>query len=218
MPGSSSARNAHSTETMGKFWTLANALSLFRLALVFPIAYLILVEGPALWLLGLVVLAVVTDWFDGRVARWSHTVSEWGKVLDPLADKVASALVVLALVVKGLLPEWLLLLVLFRDIGIVACGVILVRRTGQIIMSAWSGKVAVTALALTCIAALLRADQPVLNVCIWTTAALLVYSQLVYLVRFFRYMRMGRLQESTAGSKGTDHPVSSMEKEGEVAN
>lgn len=191
---------AHKVELfqlLGKFWTVANMLSMVRLLLVVPITYLILTDGPLGWLFGLIILALVTDWFDGRVARWSRTVSEWGKVLDPLADKVAGAAIVLALVVRGSLPAWFLGVLVLRDTLIVSGGMLLARRTGHVVMSAWMGKVAVTALALTVIAALMRADPPVLRYCVWITTALMVYSFGLYGIRFVRLMRAGTLPETS---------------------
>ena len=176
---------------LGKFWTAANMLSMVRLILVAPITYLILKDGPLTWLFGLVALAVVTDWFDGRVARWSRTVSEWGKVLDPLADKFAAAAVVLALVIKGTLPLWFLGVGILRDILIVGGGIMLARKTGRVVMSVWMGKVAVTALSITILAALMRADEPVLQACVWITTGLLLYSFILYAVRFTHLMRLG---------------------------
>lgn len=184
---------------LGKFWTAANVLSLARMALVVPLAYLILVDGPILWILGLCILAIATDYFDGRLARWSHTVSDWGKVLDPLADKVGGGMVILALVIRGSLPIWLIVLVLLRDVLIVLGGIVLSRRTGQIAMSLWSGKVAITALSITALAALLKADSPVLLFCIYTSAVLLVYSFIHYMGRYSMMVRaaqtMARLDE-----------------------
>ncbi len=164
-------------------------LSLFRLALVPPLAYLILIDGSKAWIFGLGAVAVLSDWFDGKLARWSKTVSEWGKVLDPLADKFAAAMVTLALVLQGSLPLWFLLIVVFRDATIVAGGFVLARRTGRVVMSIWMGKLAIGALAITVIAALLEADAPVLEVCIWVTTALMLYALLLYILRFFRLLR-----------------------------
>jgi CDP-diacylglycerol--glycerol-3-phosphate 3-phosphatidyltransferase len=187
---------------LGKFWTVANMLSMIRLILVVPIVYLILTDGSLGWLFSLILLAVVTDWFDGRVARWSRTVSEWGKVLDPVADKVAAAAIVLALVAKGVLPLWFLAAIIIRDMSIVAGGIVLARRTGQVVMSVWMGKVAVTALSITVLAALMRADEPVLAACVWITTGLLVYSFILYAARFARMMRQGRPGEIPASPEG----------------
>lgn len=168
----------------GKFWTAANMLSMSRLFLVVPIAYLIIADGPLEFIFGLITLAMITDWVDGRVARWSHTVSEWGKVLDPLADKVAASAIVLALWLRGALPGWFLALIVARDVVIVLGGALLARRTHRVVMSLWAGKVAVTSLSITVLAALLRADPPILALCVGVTAALLVYSFARYVLRF----------------------------------
>ncbi len=180
---------------LGKFWTLPNALSLARLVIVIPVAYLILVDGPLLWILGLVALAIATDYFDGRLARWSHTVSDWGKVLDPFADKVAGGLIVTVLTINGSFPMWFLIVVLGRDMLIVLGGEIIFRKKGIVTMSLFSGKIAVTAVAITVLAALLQADRPVLQFCLVTTTVILVYSYLRYFVRFIRLMKT---QESPA--------------------
>ncbi len=144
----------------------------------------------------LVLLAIATDYFDGRVARWSHSVSDWGKVLDPLADKIGGGMVVAALAFKGALPIWFLILLATRDLCILGGGAILKRRTGRIVLSLWAGKIAVTGVAVTSLAALLKADAPVLEFCIWVTVALLVYSFFRYFIRFFSLLKAGPIQAS----------------------
>lgn len=176
-------------KVLGKFWTLANMLSLARLVLVIPITYLILKDGSVAWILGLVFAALCTDWFDGTVARWSKTVSEWGKVLDPLADKIAALSVVAALTIRESLPIWFLVLILVRDILIVWGSTLATRKLQRVLMSLWWGKVAVFMLALTVLGAILKADPPILNISIWISAVLFVYSFLLYAVRYFRLMR-----------------------------
>jgi CDP-diacylglycerol--glycerol-3-phosphate 3-phosphatidyltransferase len=118
--------------------------------------------------------------------------------LDPVADKVAAAAIVLALVAKGVLPLWFLAAIIIRDMSIVAGGIVLARRTGQVVMSVWMGKVAVTALSITVLAALMRADGPVLAACVWITTGLLVYSFIIYAARFARLLRQGRPDEISA--------------------
>lgn len=174
---------------LGHFWTVANLFSLARLVMAFPLAWLIWKEGPLSWIVVLTLLAIASDFFDGVLARWSHTVSDWGKVLDPVADKVSGLLVVLALVARGSLPVWLLVVVLVRDVLIVLGWLVIGRRTGLVLMSQMPGKLAVVALALTVVMALLRADPPILNLFLMGTTGLLAYSFLHYAVRFFRLSR-----------------------------
>ncbi len=181
---------------LGRFWTAANVLTLFRAALIGPIAVLVYRGESFGWIMGLILFAIATDFLDGKIARWSGTVSEWGKVLDPTADKLAAAAVTLALVLRPAelgpaLPVWFVACVILRDTVIAVGGLIQTRKLGYVMMSLWSGKVAVTALAITILAALMRADLPVLMACIWTTTVLLAYSLVRYLHRFALVMRLG---------------------------
>lgn len=176
---------------LGRFWTLANVLSMARLVLIIPVTWLIVNHGSLWWIMVLLLLAITTDYFDGRVARWSHQVSEWGKVMDPLADKLGGGMVVAALTISGALPVWFLTLLICRDLIILAGGAVIRKKTGRIVASIWSGKVAVTGVAVTTLAALLKADSPVLEACIWITVGLLVYSFIRYIVRFISYLKEG---------------------------
>ena len=187
---------APSFPAMGRFWTAANVLSLTRLALVGPIALLVYRGGPLGWMVGLIALAVATDWLDGRVARWSGTVSEWGQVLAATSDKLAAAAVTLALLTRPpeagpSLPLWFVALVIVRDALLAGGGLLQTRRLGRFTTSLWSGKVAVTALAVTVVAALLKADAPVLHVCVVFTATVMALSLVRYAARFARIMRHG---------------------------
>jgi CDP-diacylglycerol--glycerol-3-phosphate 3-phosphatidyltransferase len=197
---------------LGRFWTIANALSLARGVLVVPIAVLIWVDGPLSWLAGLVVLAILTDWLDGRVARWTRTVSDWGKVIDPIADKFAALMTVSALTFRAAepsLPLWFFGLVIGRDVCILLASAFIVRRSGRIVVSAWVGKAATMWLALLVLAAVLKADPPVFEACLWMAAGLLVFSLVVYAVRYFAALRTpGRATRRSAvlalGADGAD--------------
>lgn len=182
---------------MGPFWTLANGLSLLRIVLVMPIAWLVYHGGPIGPMFALIGLAVATDWFDGRVARWRNAVSEWGKVLDATADKVAAASVTLALLSRSpevgpTLPLWFVLLVVARDSLLAVGGLMQTRRLGRFTSSLWSGKVAVGALALTVLSALLAAPERIMEACIGLTAAAMAFSIVKYSIRFQAILRYGR--------------------------
>ena len=147
---------------MGPFWTLANGLSLSRVLLLGPIAWLVYRGGPMGWMFGLIGVAIATDFFDGRLARSRGAVSEWGKVLDATADELAAAAVTLALLTRPesagpSLPLWFVLLAITRDAILAVGGLIQTRRLGRFTSSLWSGKVAVTLLALVVVAALAKA-------------------------------------------------------------
>lgn len=181
---------------MGRFWTAANVLSMARVVLVGPIAVLVYRGGPVGLMFALIGLAIATDWFDGRVARWSDTVSEWGKVLDATADKLAAAAVTLALLLRPpeagpSLPLWFVALAIARDALLALGGLVQTRRLGRFTSSLWSGKVAVTALAVTVVAALFAAPPRVMEALVGLTAAVMVYSIVKYGVRFAAILRHG---------------------------
>ncbi|MFB6099074.1 MAG: CDP-alcohol phosphatidyltransferase family protein [Salinibacter sp.] len=177
---------------LGRFWTAANVLSLLRLVLVVPITVFLWRDGPLGWLLGLVILVILTDWFDGRIARWTYTVSDWGKVIDPVADKFAAILTVTALTFRPAaphLPLWFFGVVVGRDVAILLGGLAIVRRSGQVVMSAWAGKAASLWLALTVLSVILKADPPVFRVCLWMATGLFVASFILYVIRYLSIIR-----------------------------
>ncbi len=181
---------------MGRFWTAANALSLARIALVGPITLLVWRGGPVGPMFALVALAIATDFFDGRLARQTRTVSEWGKVLDATADKVAAAAITLALLFRSpeagpTLPLWFVALAVARDALLAVGGLVQTRRLGRFTTSLWSGKVAVTLLAATVLAALLAAGPRLMVALVWATAAVMTYSVVEYGVRFRHIVRHG---------------------------
>ncbi|HEX6262234.1 MAG TPA: CDP-alcohol phosphatidyltransferase family protein [Actinomycetota bacterium] len=121
--------------------TVPNVLSFVRIAAIPVFVMLLLDEGTRLW--GFLVLGVVqgTDWVDGYVARRYRQVTELGKVLDPLADRLAVGAALITFVVADLFPLWAALLVLVRDgLVLVAVGVLAllgaprieVRRIGKV--------------------------------------------------------------------------------------
>jgi cardiolipin synthase len=112
-----------------RWFTVPNALSVLRLAGV-PL-FLWLLLGPKLDLLALVVLVVsaFTDWLDGKLARWLDQASKLGALLDPAADRLYILATVVAFVVRGIVPWWLAVALIGKDLVVGACLPVL-RRYG----------------------------------------------------------------------------------------
>jgi len=110
--------------------TVPNALSAFRILLI-PAFVLLLLDANTR-LAGFLLLAAVvsTDWVDGAIARRTGQVTEVGKLLDPLADRLAMGAALVTFVVLGLLPLWAALLVLVRDAVVLVAGVMLTLTGG----------------------------------------------------------------------------------------
>ncbi len=103
--------------------TVPNALSAFRILLI-P-AFVALLTSEDSRLAGFLLLGAVvsTDWVDGFVARRTGQVTELGKLLDPLADRLAMAAALVTFVVLGLFPLWAALIILVRDAVVLAAAV-----------------------------------------------------------------------------------------------
>lgn len=100
----------------GRIWTLPNLISVSRLVIFLPVTtYFLLQEQYVAGLVGLVVLGI-TDWLDGFLARRLDLVTEFGKNLDPLADRLAIVVVGIALMIDGLLPWPYIVAILGTDL------------------------------------------------------------------------------------------------------
>ena len=141
----------------GRIWTLSNGLSLLRMALAVPVSLLLLSDAPgsrttAAILIG---VAALTDYLDGRIARRRGEVTPFGKIIDPVADKIGIGAVALVLTVQGALPVWFTGAVVGRDIAIMAAAALLAKRAGAIPQSDPIGKWTALVLALTVLTAVL---------------------------------------------------------------
>ena len=123
-------------------FTLPNLISAIRIALIPAFVYLLLhpgLEAAGLILFGLV---VSTDWVDGYIARRTDSVSDLGKLLDPIADRLAVGAGLIALVVADAFPLWAALLIIVRDVVVFIAGLVLLTRSKVRIDVRYLGKVA----------------------------------------------------------------------------
>ena len=144
-----------------KRWTVSNILSLSRVFFLVPIVILILKPGSGyrMAVIVLMLLAASTDFLDGLLARKLNQVTDFGRLLDPVADKVCLITISAALVIVGDVPLWFAALVALRDILIVAGSSFIIRRRKVVVQSVWAGKWTVTILAVYLILATLRIDS-----------------------------------------------------------
>ncbi|MBI3515094.1 MAG: CDP-alcohol phosphatidyltransferase family protein [Proteobacteria bacterium] len=113
---------------------LPTALTLARLCAV-PLTIWLIQTGEFAVAFWVFVAAGVTDALDGALARWFDARTTIGSYLDPIADKALLVSVYIALAVQGLVPAWLTILVVFRDLLIVG-GVLLSHTLGQPVVMA----------------------------------------------------------------------------------
>lgn len=162
-------------------WNTANKLTMLRVILI-PV-YLVLwyldMETSAYWALGVFVLASVTDFLDGYVARHYNQVTTFGKFMDPLADKILVITAMIWFVSTGLLPVWALVIVVAREFAVSGLRLIAVDN-GRVIAAAWSGKVKTFA-TMVCLCLMhLPIPEVLVQVCVWVIVLTTVYSGIEY--------------------------------------
>ena len=131
---------------------LPNLVSLARLALI-PLFVWLIVDGEYGWAGILFGIIGATDWIDGYLARRLDQVTEIGKFLDPLADRIAVAIAVIGGLITGVLPAWFAWAIIIREVG-VALGALYGWRNGVTRIDVrWLGKAATFGLylAVACI-------------------------------------------------------------------
>jgi cardiolipin synthase len=108
--------------------TIPNALSFARLLGVPVFLWLILGPHADGWAIVLLLVSGFTDYLDGKIARATGTISRLGQLLDPLADRLYIAATLLGLAIRGIVPWWLVVLLLSRDLVLAVVLVLLKRR------------------------------------------------------------------------------------------
>lgn len=125
--------------------TLASKITLIRVAFIplyMGLMYLSCGQ-PGLWMwlaLGVFILASLTDFVDGQIARRCNQVSDFGKFLDPLADKLLTLAAVVMFCEWGMFPAWAVMIVLTREFAVTGLRLVAVGK-GTVIAAGWSGKV-----------------------------------------------------------------------------
>lgn len=126
---------------LNKIITIPNLLSFFRLCLIPVLIWLYCVEKKYALTGWVLVLSGVTDLVDGYIARRFHMISNLGKILDPVADKLTQAAMLFCLFTR--FPHMLVLLVLMavKELYMAVSGCLVIKRTGNVHGADWHGKI-----------------------------------------------------------------------------
>jgi len=165
--------------------TIANGISLLRVALL-PWVLFLISRPPGSHTGELIALAVVialTDFFDGFVARRTGQVSHYGRIIDPVADKICLVLASWWLTLYRGLPVWIPILLVARDAVILGGSFVLLRRHDVVLPSNQLGRVTTFVLTITLFAYLIAWEAPQ-RLFVWLSGALVMAT-------FVSYVRIG---------------------------
>ncbi|WP_353829009.1 CDP-diacylglycerol--glycerol-3-phosphate 3-phosphatidyltransferase [Agromyces sp. SYSU T0242] len=125
-------------------WNLPNAITVVRIVMAPVFFWLLLADGGAdgpmrWWAAVIFIVAISTDWVDGHLARSRGLVTDLGKILDPIADKLLTSGALVCLSILGELWWWVTILIVVREVGITVWRLIELRR-GTVVPASSGGK------------------------------------------------------------------------------
>ena len=182
-------------EVSGKLFTVSNFISFSRIFIVIPVVYRHYINGYSVdaIIILLIGYGIISDYLDGFVARKTNTISEIGKMIDPISDKIAAGLLFIYTVVIGWVPFWFLWLFIARDILILIGSSFIKLRYGKVAMSTISGKISVNVISLYWISIFFfRSASPAHTILLWASVAIMLFSFIMYLLRYRNIMKGAR--------------------------
>ncbi|MEN3038006.1 MAG: CDP-alcohol phosphatidyltransferase family protein [Candidatus Kryptonium sp.] len=182
---------------------ISNFLSFSRFIILIPAIYfltteseIILFESYGLQLsfnraisMFFMFLLYLSDLADGYFARKYNQITEFGKIIDPLADKICIGVIVLSLVQQGDLPAWYVGIVIGRDLLILTAGAYLSSRIKFVLPSNRTGKYTVTSIAIVIAFSMLKAKGFIMDLLIFASVFMIFLSLYVYGKRFFESLK-----------------------------
>lgn len=177
-----------------KLVTVPNILSFFRLLLIPVIVWLYAVKEDPVWTCALLILSGITDVVDGIVARRWHMVSDFGKALDPVADKLTQIAMLFCLLSRF---PWMLLplcVLVVKEIAAGILGLLVIRKTGIVDGALWHGKAVTVSLYGMMLLHVVWRDIPcmVSGILTGTCTVLALLSAFLYSRENLRKLQSGR--------------------------
>lgn len=172
----------------------ANKLTLLRVAMI-PMFLVVLYwgfPGSNYAALTIFVLASLTDLADGYIARQYNQVTDFGKFMDPLADKVLVVTAMLWFVECGRLPAWAVAIVIFREFAVSGMRLIAAER-GRVIAAGWSGKVKTASTMVGLCLMFLPLPASITAVCVAVIVVTTLYSGIEYFIKNWDVMDWSNL-------------------------
>ena len=166
----------------------SNFLSFVRLLLVIPawIAFNNFDQEISRYSVAAIgIFAAITDILDGYLARKLNQITEFGKIIDPLADKVLIAFVVINLFLLGEIPDYYFYLIIGRDLLILLGGLIVSKKLGRVLPSDYLGKATVLSISFVLLAILLNlSEESVIYQILYYSSIILIFASLSnYLIK-----------------------------------
>lgn len=179
-----------------QIFTIPNILSLLRIVMIPVIVWLYKNDRPQLAVLVLL-LSGLTDIVDGFIARHFNLISNIGKILDPIADKLTQAIILLSVSSEYPLMLIPLILLTVKEVSLSIIGIFVIRKTREVKGANWHGKVTTFMLYFTLAIHIICIDlSPVVSdMLIGACVTLMMLSFVLYVIRNIRQLDESKVQE-----------------------
>lgn len=176
--------------TKDQILTIPNAMSLFRLLLI-PFIVSAYWHGKIYTAAAIIALSAATDMLDGVVARHFGMVSDLGKVLDPIADKLTQASLVVCLATRNSHILYLLALMLVKETLLLVLGAVTLHRHDTVNSARWHGKLCTVVFETTMLTLILfpQISVQTMNLLVLICAAMMVFSLVMYVLFYIGILR-----------------------------
>ena len=177
-----------------EIYTKSNIISLFRLFLSIPLWFLLDgFDSPDIRYItfAVCIIASFSDILDGYLARKLNEVTEFGKIIDPLADKIAVGVIIIKLYLLGEIPAYYFLMIISRDILIFLGGMFVAKKIGRVLPSNVLGKITVINIGIVILLIILQFNNGnIVYKLIYASSIILIFASLVaYIIRAKEFLK-----------------------------
>lgn len=185
--------------TKKQILTIPNLLSLFRILLIPLILWLYIGLNEYYWTIVVIAISGLSDVIDGFIARRFNQVSDFGKALDPIADKLTQGSLILCLTTRYPWMIALIIIFILKEVVMSIMGLIILKKDNSMNSAKWHGKVATAFLYISLCVLILFPEIPltVVNIIIIIVAiALIINSLVLYLIFYIKILLKRKKEEN----------------------
>jgi cardiolipin synthase len=188
---------------------IPNILSVLRFLMIpcFVALFFSSIDHHRIYALGVFLLAGITDVVDGYIARKHNWVSDFGKMMDPLADKLMQATAFICIAIENSIAIFLAALLCIKDLLMLAGGIMLAKKGAKdLVVSRWYGKLATCVLAVSlCVLILFYENDRLAGIMAIISAIAMIFALLMYLI--FVYLKFFTKKDISA-EENSEHKIS----------
>lgn len=166
---------------------IPNILTVLRMAAV-PVFIVFMLKNMIYPAIIVFLLAEITDVLDGLIARRFNLITKFGKIADPLADKMMQLAALFMFSIKDMIPRIIPWLVLFKELFMLISGIYLIRKNFDM-SSKWFGKLTSVILFISIMLVFFGVPRHITDVIFWICVAMALFAALMYIRNYFKQIK-----------------------------